>query len=188
MNANKSKTISKGEWLTHALEVLSEEGVQGIRIDRLARDLQISRSGFYWHFRDRKDLLNHLLDYWAYEFTGVVIHYQELQKLTPENRLYQIANMIRKHNLTKFDLSMRAWAENDANVAKAVARVYQQRLDYVRESFQDLGFEGDELEMRTFLFVCYHSWELTTYPAESERKLNRLQKLRIKLLCQKLSD
>ena len=185
MNAKTGKSVSKGEWLAQALEVLSAEGVQGIRIERLARDLKISKSGFYWHFRNRKDLLDQLLDYWAYEFTEIVIHFQELQKVTPENRLYQIANMIRKHNLTKFDLSIRAWAENDADAAKAVKRVYQQRLNYIRESFQDLGFEGDELEMRTFLFVCYHSWERTMYPAESERKLNRLHKLRIKLLIKK---
>jgi AcrR family transcriptional regulator len=182
MNTNKGKTVSKGEWLTQALEVLSVEGVQGVRIERLARDLKISRSGFYWHFRDRNDLLNQLLDYWAYEYTEVVIQFQELQAVPPEARLNQIASMIRKHNLTKFDLSMRAWAEQDSNVAKAVTRVYQQRLGYVRESFRELGFKGNELEMRTLLFVCYHSWEMSMYPERSERKMASMQKLRIKLL------
>jgi hypothetical protein len=90
--------------------------------------------------------------------------------------------MIRKHNLTKFDLSMRAWAEQDSNVAKAVTRVYQQRLGYVRESFRELGFKGNELEMRTLLFVCYHSWEMSMYLERSERKMASMQKLRIKLL------
>jgi hypothetical protein len=40
MKANNGKTVSKGEWLTQALEVLSVEGVQGVRIERLARDLR----------------------------------------------------------------------------------------------------------------------------------------------------
>lgn len=182
MNASKGKTVSKGEWLSQALEILSEEGVQGVRIDRLARDLKISRSGFYWHFRDRNDLLNHLLDYWAYEYTEVVIQYQDSQEVTPETRLNQIASMTRKHNLAKFDLSMRAWAEHDAKAAKAMTRVYQQRLGYVRESFRDLGFKGNELEMRTLLFVCYQSWEMRMYPGMSERKMASMQKLRIKLL------
>ena len=182
MNLKKGKTVSKGEWLTHALEVFSEEGVQGIRIERLARDFKISRSGFYWHFRNRKDLLNQLLDYWAYEFTDVVIQYQELQKLAPETRLNQIASMIRKHNLAKYDLSMCAWAEHDEMAAEIVAQVYQNRLGYIRETFEELGFKGDELEMRSYLFVCYHSWEMSMYGGQSERKLARLQKLRIKLL------
>ena len=49
--------------------------------------------------------------------------------------------------------------------------------------FRELGFKGDELEMRTHLFVCYHSWEMSMFGGQSERKLARLQKLRIKLLA-----
>ena len=66
--------------------------------------------------------------------------------------------------------------------AEAVAQVYQMRLAYIREAFRDLGFKGDELEMRTRLYVCYHSWEAAMFGGESGRKLARLQKLRIKLL------
>jgi AcrR family transcriptional regulator len=182
MKAKTRKRVSKNEWLAQALEVLSTEGVQGVRIERLARNLKISKSGFYWHFRDRRELLSQVLDYWAYEFTEVVIQYQELLNVDPESRLDQISSMIRKHNLTKFDLSIRAWAEHDEMAAKMVSQVYQSRLGYLRETFRELGFKGDELEMRTLLFVCYHSWEMSMYGDEPERKLARLQKLRIKLL------
>ncbi len=40
------------------------EGVQDVRIERLARDLGIAKAGSYWHFRDRKALLPSILDYW----------------------------------------------------------------------------------------------------------------------------
>lgn len=185
MKAKTRKRVSKNEWLAQSLEVLSREGVQGVRVERLARDLKIAKSGFYWHFRDRRELLRQVLDYWAYEFTEVVIQYQGLLDSDPESRLNKISNMIRKHNLTKFDLSIRAWAEHDEMAAKAVAQVYQSRLSYLRNTFKELGFKGDELEMRTLLFVCYHSWEMSMYGNESERKLARLQKLRIKLLTKK---
>ncbi len=135
----------------------------GIRIERLARDLNIAKSGFYWHFKDRKDLLNKVLDYWAYEYTSVVAQNPQLQRASPESRLNQAARMIRLHKLTKYDVSMRAWAEHDAMAAEAVAQVYQMRLAYIREAFRDLGFKGDELEMRTRLYVCYHSWETAMF-------------------------
>ena len=185
MQTKTRKRVSKSDWLAQALEVLSTEGVQGVRVERLARDLKIAKSGFYWHFRDRRELLRQLLDYWAYEFTGVVIQYQELLNADPESRLDQISSMIRKHNLTKFDLSIRAWAAHDEMAAETVAQVYQKRLGFLRETFRELGFKGDELEMRTLLFVCYHSWEMNMFEGESERKLARLQKLRIKLLTKK---
>ena len=185
MKAKIRKRVSKSEWLAQALEVLSREGVQGVRVEQLARDLKIAKSGFYWHFRNRHELLRHMLDYWAYEFTEVVIQYQELLNVDPESRLNQISNMIRKHNLTKFDLSVRAWAEHDEVAATVVAQVDESRLGYLRETFRELGFEGDDLEMRTRLFVCYHAWEMSMYGDESERKLARLQKLRIELLTKK---
>ena len=182
MKTEKRRRISKGEWLAHALEVLSAEGVQGIRIERLARDLKIAKSGFYWHFKDRQELLSEMLSYWTYEFTEVVTQNRELLKTDPKSRLNRIASTIRKNNLAKFDLSMRAWAEHDEMAAEAVQKVYQKRLGYLRAIFSELGFAGDELEMRTFLFVCYHSGESSMYKGVSERKLARLQKLRIDLL------
>ena len=183
MAKNTHRRVSKDDWLAQALEILAAEGEGGIRVERLARDLHIAKSGFYWHFKDRRDLLSKVLDYWAYEYTGVVAQNQQLQRASPESRLNQAARLIRVHNLTKYDVSMRAWAERDAMAAEAVAQVYQMRLDYIREAFRELGFKGDELEMRTRLYVCYHSWEAATFGGESERKLARLQKLRIKLLC-----
>jgi len=179
------KHISKGQWLERALEVLANEGVEGVRIERLARDLNISKSGFYWHFKNHGDLLNQLLEYWAHEYTDVVTQNLVLKKEKPESRLNTIARMIRAHNLTIYDLSMRAWAEKDTMVAKMVEQVYQKRVDYIRESFKELGFEGEELEMRSRLFVCYHSWEKITFGSMSERKLARLQKRRINLLIKK---
>ena len=63
------KRVTKAEWQELALKVLASEGVQGVRVERLARDLGIAKAGFYWHFRDRRDLLQSILAYWANEFT-----------------------------------------------------------------------------------------------------------------------
>ena len=54
--------VSKAQWLEAALEVLADKGIEAVKIGRLAERLDITRSGFYWHFKDRRDLLDHLLD------------------------------------------------------------------------------------------------------------------------------
>jgi AcrR family transcriptional regulator len=185
MAKNTRGRVSKDDWLAQALEILASEGEGGIRVERLARDLNIAKSGFYWHFKDRRDLLSKVLDYWAYEFTSVVAQNPKLQLANPESRLNQIAQMIRAHKLTKYDVGICAWAEHDAMAAEVVAQVYQMRLGYIREAFRELGFSGEELEMRTRLYVCYHSWEAVVFGDDSERKLSRQQKLRIKLLTRK---
>ena len=58
-----SKRISKAEWLEQGLEILEKEGIDAVKIERLAKELATSRSGFYWHFIDRNNLLQEILKY-----------------------------------------------------------------------------------------------------------------------------
>ena len=182
---SKIRKRSRDEWLARALEVLAAEGVNGVRVERLARDLKISKSGFYWHFKDRRDLLKQLLDYWRHEYTQIVSQNQDLLKVDPETRLYKVVQMIPEHSLTNYEVTMRAWAEHDTMAAEAVASVYKERMNYIRKAFKELGFTGNDLEMRTRLFVCYHTWEKAMFGNDSARKLNRLRKPRLTLLLKK---
>jgi len=182
---NKIKRISKDQWLAKALDTLGSSGVEAVKIERLAKAFGISRSGFYWHFENRQDLLEHLLDYWVRQYTGVVTDNPDVTKLDPKKRLLTTMEMIRDKQLTKYDLAMNSWARLDSHVHKFVKKVIKMRLDYLRGIFSELGFEGDELEMRTRLFVCYHSWEDTTFPDLSSQKHSKLQKLRYKFFIQK---
>lgn len=177
--------VSKAEWLERALAVLAAEGVQGVRVERLARDLGIAKAGFYWHFRDRRDLLHSLLDYWTHEFTAVVTESPELVSGDPKKRLYKTMVMILDHDLAKYDLAIRAWAAHDEAAAKAVRRVTRMRLDYTRSTFAELGFRGQQLEMRTRLFVCYHSWEQAMFADLSKKERRKLLRLRHKFLLTK---
>lgn len=182
---NKIKRVSKEQWLIMALDTLESSGVEAVKIERLSKALGISRSGFYWHFKNRQDLLEHLLYFWENEYTGVVTDNPDVLKLDPKKRLLTTMEMIRDKHLTKYDLAMTSWAKSDSKIRKVVNKVVKMRLDYLRTIFSELGFEGDELEMRTRLFVCYHSWEDTMFPDLSNQKHSKLLKLRYKYLIQK---
>ena len=185
VKTNNIKRVSKEQWLAKALEALESSGIEAVKIERLAKGLGISRSGFYWHFKNRQDLLENLLDFWISEYTGAVTDNPDVSKLDPKKRLYATMEMIRDKRLTKYDLAMTSWAKLDSQVYKVVKKVVKMRLDYLRVIFAELGFEGDELEMRTRLFVCYHSWEDTMFPDLSNQQHSKLLKLRYKYLIQK---
>jgi len=184
-NSNNNKRVSKAQWLAKALDTLESSGVEAVKIERLAKAFGISRSGFYWHFKNRQDLLGHLLDYWVREYTSVVTDNPDVVKLDPKKRLLTTMEMIRDKHLTKYDLAMTSWAKLDPQVHRVVKKVVKMRLNYLRVIFAELGFEGDELEMRARLFVCYHSWEDTMFPDLSNQKHLKLLKLRYKYLIQK---
>ena len=181
----KAKRVSKNQWLEIALDAFALKGVEGIKITTLAKELGIARSGFYWHFKNRQDLLLQLLEYWASEYTGVVTDNPDFKNLNAEKRLLATMKMVREKELAKFDLAMNAWAKLDPLVNSYVKKVVKMRLDFTRATFAELGFKGDELEMRTRLFVCYHSWEGTMFADLSNQNLLQLQKLRYKFLIQK---
>ncbi len=100
----------------------------------------------------------------------------------PKVRLEQVMTMIQEHDLAKYDLAIRAWAKHNELAREAVQAVTSARLDFIAQIFSEMGFEGEEREMRTRLFVCYHTWENTMFGDMSPRKRTRLRKRRLDLL------
>src|SRR6266498_1921242 len=51
-------------WIEEELRALAAGGPDAVRIELLARALGVTRGGFYWHFDDRRALLEEILDTW----------------------------------------------------------------------------------------------------------------------------
>ena len=182
---NINKRVSKKQWLEEALKVLKSQDVTGVKVGVLANRLNTSRSGFYWHFKDRKDLLKALLNYWENEYTTIATRIPGDLEGSPEQRLLDLMLLIYDRKLAHYDLAMRSWAEHDEMAANAMARVINIRLGYVGSLFAEMGFKGNQLKMRTNLFVCYHSWEQTMLGYESDKKQKQEINLRHELFVEK---
>jgi AcrR family transcriptional regulator len=178
----KTQRVSKAQWLEMALEVLETDGVTGVRVEVLAKRLGISKSGFYWHFKNRDHLLKEMLDYWSDELTGVITTNAEVLTLDPKSRLARTAEMILEYDLTRYDIPMGQWALHDPVAARALRKVYRTRLDFLRGTFSELGFTGDDLDMRSMLFTCYHTWESPMFKVISRKRRRELIAKRIELL------
>src|ERR1041384_3186650 len=51
-------------WVEEGLRALAAGGPDAVRVDVLAKDLGVTRGGFYWQFANRRALLEALLDAW----------------------------------------------------------------------------------------------------------------------------
>jgi AcrR family transcriptional regulator len=184
-NATRKRGVSKAEWLEAGLAALREGSVAEITIERLARSLGIAKAGFYWHFKDRGELLRDILAYWTHEVTEVVTENLALRELDPRSRLIATAEMIRDYDLGGFDLAIRRWALRDATAARAVRKVNKLRLGYIRGTLEELGFEGDEAEMRAMVFVGYHASESSMFRDVSRKRRRALIASRIEMLTRR---
>ena len=177
-----TKRVSKSEWIQAALEVLEIEGIAGVRVEVLAKRLNISKSGFYWHFENRQELENALLDHWDHEITGVLASNPQVRALPPKDRLLKVAETIVDFELTRYESSFAQWALQDKNAARRVKKVMRTRLDYVRAAFRELGFSGDDLEVRARVFACYGTWEATMFRDISRKRRRNLIHSQVELL------
>src|SRR5262245_7462490 len=66
-----TSTRSRADWLRAARLALRRRGPDAVRVEPLARALGVTKGSFYWHFRDRSDLLEALLKEWEDE-TGLL--------------------------------------------------------------------------------------------------------------------
>ena len=151
------KRHGKKVWLSKALEVLAESGVDEIKIEVLAKALGMSRNGFYYHFQNRDHFLEKLLDCWEHDYTRIISGDSSIQQLSPEDRFVKVVEMMQEHQLSKYDLAIMSWAKKDQRVQRVLKRVFALRFDFVGKIFEDIGFTGPELQIRTRIFVAYLS-------------------------------
>lgn len=178
------KRTSKEEWLHVALETIDKEGIEALRIDRISKKLGVSRSSFYWYFKDRDDLRNQIIDLWVYESTSIGTSSPRLRNLSPKECLKEIMLMILEQDLGRYDIAMIHWAKTDPKIALRVKKTYKLRMKFIGDMFRELGFKGVDLEMRTRLFVCYQSIERSMFWSESKQSLKKLIQKRVNLLTQ----
>lgn len=180
-----NRGVSKADWLETALSVLGKEGIDGVKVDRLAKELGIARSGFYWHFRDRGDFHEQLLYHWAHEFTDVVMNNPEIRTGKPRERLLKVVKMVKDLDLNIHDAAVLVWADRDPRARKVFDEVYDRRCRFLRSIFSELGFKGEDLETRTRIFVGYVSWENRLYAKSPKRKRLQWLKKQIEILTRK---
>ena len=171
--ANKARSksrLGREDWLSQALETLAKDGQASLRIQSLSSKLGVSRGSFYWHFKDRGDFIHSMLDYWHQEYTIPIPDMVEAAGGTGEEKLQRLFRMVYEIDRTAYDLAIRSWAVQDSAVAKAVQRTDRYRLAYIRGLFAEIGFSGNELEVRSRTCLSYMMLERGLFDRSSPRQ------------------
>jgi len=112
----------------------------------------------------------------------VITQNVEVLALEPKSRLVRTAELILENDLTRYEIAIRQWAMEDREAARAVRQTNRMRLDFVRTAFSELDFKGDDLEARTMLYTCYHTWEAPMFREISRKRRRELIAKRIEIL------
>ena len=146
----------RSSWIEEGLRALGVGGPDAVRVETLAAALGVTKGGFYWHFEDRRALLDELLDAWERTMIDEAIERVERgggdarEKL---RRLFSLAASSELRGFLRVDLAVRDWARRDRGVARRLRRVDDRRMKYMRPLFAALGAEEDEVEVRCYIVL-----------------------------------
>ena len=137
-------------WLKLALETLIRDGIDRVKIQIMAKQLNVSRSSFYWFFKSPQDLNDQMLDYWLAKNTGPIIQRALRPAQTITEAILNVFECWANEDLfdPRLDIAVRLWARRAPEVLAVVTSADQQRLDALTGMFTRHDYPAEEALVR----------------------------------------
>ncbi|KIC21217.1 MULTISPECIES: TetR/AcrR family transcriptional regulator [unclassified Leisingera] len=140
--------LSEEDWLAAAYEVLTESGVEAVKVMPLAKRLGVSRTSFYWHFKDREELLEAMVQRWEERNTGNLVARTEAYAESIAEAMFNLFDCWIDPELfdSRLDLAIRNWARNDSRLQERLDLADARRERAMTDMFLRFGYpEADAL-------------------------------------------
>lgn len=153
MDETSSDTGWRGSsdgWLEAAYEALLEGGVDAVKILPLAKRLKLSRTSFYWFFKDREELLAALIARWRDKNTGNLVRRSEAYAESIAEATLNVFDCWLDTTLfdAKFEFAIRSWALQSEEILREVQSADNARLEALGRMFERFGHGPDAADVR----------------------------------------
>jgi len=141
---------SREGWLEAAYAALIREGVDAVKILPLAEGLRLSRTSFYWFFKDRAELLSALADMWeARTTTPLVRATTEFAETETEAMLNVIACFLQAETFdARLEFAIRGWGLKDADILSRITDADTRRLAALKTMLERWGHDPQDADVR----------------------------------------
>lgn len=172
------KRLAAVDWVNAAVRCMLRSSVDGVRVERLAKDLKVTKGSFYWHFRDRNALLKAVVQRWE----EMTVNFNRLlisEEPDPAHRLLRFFHLPEEVKAAvppaDFDLAFRAWARRDERVRRATEKVDVLRAQLLLKTFHELGVTGARAVALSTVAGAVGSrlWALQTLSAKKRHDIIR---------------
>ena len=144
-----SGRLTAQDWIEFALTTLAHEGADALKADVLARKLGVSRGSFYWHFSDLAAFHARTIEHWRAVTTEAIIADIERH----ESREERLDALLRRAfaRTAVLEVRMRAWADANADAARAVSDIDRRRQEYIERMLVEAGIAQVQASTRAQL-------------------------------------
>ena len=171
------KTLTRENWIDFALQRLTEEGIDKVTITGLARELSVTKGSFYWHFKDRDDLLQAMLVRW--EESGSKLVFGEVERVGGDavRRLKHLSDIVirRYGDQLNLELALRDWGRKDLKIANILRQEDEKRIDYISGLFVEIYGDVKVAEAKAWLLFSLFVGEIIiAAPMKEQSRENML--------------
>src|SRR5215475_2281460 len=145
-------------WVEAGLAELARGAIDAVRVEVPAARLGVTKGGFYRGFRDRRALLDALLETWVRGRQAAIEQQTELGKNGAGERLKSLIQLYSERVSAQgiaIELAIRQWARSDPTAAAAAAKVDAARLQRVARLYRQLGLDAKQAQARAVLFYAF---------------------------------
>jgi AcrR family transcriptional regulator len=148
----------RAKWIEAALAALARGGIEEVRVEVLAKDLGVTKGGFYRRFADRRALVDAMLEAWAHGRIAAIAQHAKLDGVSARERLRELIRLYSEAVNPRgmaVELAIRQWSRVDDTAAAVVMRVDAARLKNVATLYRALGFAAEQAEAQALLFYAF---------------------------------
>lgn len=146
-------------WIAAALGILAKDGIDGVRVERIARQLGVTKGSFYWHFKDRAALHLAMLECWRRQATLDLFdkfaeegppldRYRALMRASPTSGGCS-------QEALDVELSIRLWSRRDERARAALEEVDDLRIRCIAKLLTECGVPSEQAPARAMLAYAY---------------------------------
>lgn len=141
---------SQEGWLEAAYQALLESGVDSVKILPLAKKLNLSRTSFYWFFKDREELLAALVARWREKNTGNIVRQSEAYAETLAEAMLNVFDCWLDSSLfdSRFEFAVRSWALQSDEILAEVRKADEMRMAALSRMFVRFGHNENTADVR----------------------------------------
>jgi len=141
---------TREDWLDCALAALARDGVARVTILGLSDRLGVSRSSFYWYFKDRDELLDALLVQWEAKNTRSIVKQAAAQARSINEAVCNVFRCWVNPAIfsPRLDFAVREWARGSAKARAALDRSDSERTAAIEEMFERFGYADRDAVVR----------------------------------------
>jgi AcrR family transcriptional regulator len=157
---------TREDWLDLALSVLAVEGVAHVTVLNLSERLEVSRSSFYWYFKNRDELLDALLDRWDRLNTRSIVNEANERAATVNEAVCNVFRCWVNPAIfsPRLDFAVREWARRSVSVRRSLDRSDRVRTEALKALFVRFGYDDEDALVRArvlyYMQIGYYALDL----------------------------